>query len=107
MVYWQIDNILIHTLPFFYTAINLFLLSDMTIKYSDFWLVPMVSLLYLLCSYVWTKKTGYAVYSFLTWEEDDVGSKVFTVVCLIGGALMHLILAYYTEQIYGRSEVDS
>lgn len=58
MVYFQLDNIFIHLLPFIYTTINMFLLSDMTVKYSDYWMIPIVSGTYLSITYVWTKKSG-------------------------------------------------
>lgn len=88
---------LIHLFPFIYTTINIFFLSDMTIKYSDFWIVTLVEVLYLIQTYVWTSETGVAVYYFLTWEEDDLMSKWFVIIAFIAGNLTHISNAYISE----------
>ena len=53
-VYWQFDAIAQHSLPLLMSTINLYLLSDMAVKYSDVWVIPFVSITYLTINYFLT-----------------------------------------------------
>ena len=50
----QINSMTVHTVPLILTTINIFLLSDTAFKVTDSWLVPLVSVSYLLISWIYT-----------------------------------------------------
>jgi len=71
---------IMHSIPFITSAINFLFLSNTIGYFSDFWMSLCMAMAYLLFSYIWTKNTGYQIYSFLTWESGDTMSLVFAAV---------------------------
>jgi hypothetical protein len=55
---YKIDQTLIHSVPLLLTTINIFILSDTTLYYSDAWVILVVTTSYLLLTYYFTKKSG-------------------------------------------------
>ena len=87
---------LIHTFPFVFCAINLLLLSDAVVYYSDVWLILVVAVAYLPLTYLFTKRTGLLVYYFLTWQDGDVISFWFPIAAVFTGVESHIIFAILT-----------
>ena len=57
-----------HTWPLIITTLNVYLLSDMIIYFSDIWVVPVIWGLYLSINYLVTEYIGEAAYPFLEWD---------------------------------------
>jgi hypothetical protein len=55
---FKVDQTLIHSLPLLFSTINIFILSDTTLYYSDSWVIFVIAVLYLTLTYVYTKKLG-------------------------------------------------
>ena len=106
-LYYKIDSTLIHSLPLLFTTINIFMLSDTTLYFSDSWVILVVAVLYLSLTYYYTKKSGEYVYYFLTWEEDDDFSKYFAIITVVLTFLIHTCVALSTQLLRGRSEFES
>ena len=104
---FKIDQTFIHSLPLLFSTINIFILSDTTIYYSDSWVIIVVAFLYLSLTYVYTKTLGEKVYYFLTWEEGDDFSKYFAIVTVVLAFVTHLSVAFLSQVIRGRSEFQS
>lgn len=102
---YKVDMSLIHSLPLMFTTINLFILSDTTIYYSDLWIVCLFMGKYLHRTYIYTMITGEHIYPFLTWEEDDDYSTYFSIAMVILGVATHLSIAFLSQLIRGRSEL--
>ena len=87
---------LIHTFPFLFSAINLLVLSDAVVYYSDVWVILVVAVGYLPLTYLFTKRTGLMLYYFLPWKEGDVISFWFPIVAVKAGLESHIIFAIFT-----------
>lgn len=55
---YKLDMSLIHLLPLLFTTLNVFVLSDITLYYSDLWVILDIASLYLLLTYYFTKNIG-------------------------------------------------
>ena len=101
-VYWQLDLIGQHIVPLILSTINLYLLSDTAILFTDIWVIPVVSFAYLGLNYVLTKYSGYPSYFFLTW--DNWGTVGFIFVTVGSGTAVFLTDALLTQWKTGRWE---
>ena len=101
-VYWQFDMMAQHIVPLILSTINLYLLSDVTVRYTDMWVIPVVSISYLTINYILTKVTGTPAYEFLTW--DNWITVIFIFATFGSGSVVYLIDATLTLWITGRWE---
>ena len=106
-IYVKIDQSLLHSLPFLFSLINIFVLSDTVVYYSDTWAIMLVAACYLTGTYYFTKKSGLLVYYFLTWKDGDTFSTYFSVFAVILTIVTHNSFAFLTQSIRGRSEIES
>ena len=86
----QINSMTVHTVPLILTTINIFLLSDTAFKVTDSWLVPLVSVSYLLISWIYTKSTGEYLYYFLTWQDVET-TLPFAIGVVTSGLVVYLL----------------
>ena len=106
-IWSKIDQSLIHALPLVFSLINTFFLSDAVVYYSDSWLILALAAFYLFVTYYYTYRSGRYVYYFLTWEEGDWMSLIFSVCTVSLGMITHNFFAFLTQLISGRSEFKS
>ena len=76
------------------SSINIYVLSDITVKYTDVWVIPLLSLAYLPCNYFLTQATGPA-YDFLTWDNWQTVGSIFAT--LGSGVFIYFIDATITH----------
>ena len=69
-----------HSLPLLTSTTNYILLSNTIGYYSDVWMTIIMAFSYLTFSYIWTKNTGYTIYSFLTWKTGDEMTAIFATL---------------------------
>ena len=62
---------------------NLYLLSDVAVLYSDIWVVYAFGLSYSTANYILTQISGSPTYPFLTWDSWESFLIVFVAV-LVG-----------------------
>ena len=106
-IWSKIDQSLIHALPLVFSLINTFFLSDAVVYYSDSWLILALAAFYLFVTYYYTYRSGRYVYYFLTWEEGDWMSLIFSVCTVSLSLISHNFFAFLTQLISGRSEFES
>ena len=101
-VSWQINLMAQHIVPLILSSINLYLLSDVAIRYTDIWLVPVISVAYITFNFITTKISGKPAYDFLTY--DNWNTVVTIIGVLFSASICFLIDATLTQWITGRWE---
>ena len=79
-IWYQIYQIIIHTLPIINSSINLYILSDVIIYVQDLWLMPFSAFFYCIATYFITEYSGTIIYPWLTWEDYNTYITIFVAV---------------------------
>ena len=98
------NKILVHTLPIIFSTVNLFMLTDTIMYYTDLWFVPLMTAAYMGMAYTYTKTYNSYIYPFMTFKDGDIFSTIFEIATPIAGILVELLLAFITQQVRGRNE---
>ena len=76
-VFWQLNSLIKHTVPFISIMINVFILSDSVIYFTDSWVIMLLGPVFLLFNYLLYRKTGFVAY-YMNW--DDPMLAIFTII---------------------------
>lgn len=90
-VLYMINKVAVHTLPFVFSSINMFGLTDMIAYLEDSWIVLPLIFGYMAMSYTFTKTYNRYIYMFLTWDFNDFNSNVVIFGCPFVTILAHIL----------------
>ena len=96
-----------HTLPLLTSSLILFVLSDVTMKLSDIYLVPIVVCIYMAVNAAWTLLTGMPVYGFLNWNLMNESTVLSIIAIPILSCLSYVANALLSQFVHGRYEWNS
>lgn len=91
----------IHTVPFITSVVQL-VLSDVTLRRSDYKMVFFFTWSYTIANFIGTKEMGAPLYPIVTWESYPETSAIFFVMALVMAGTYYVI-ARITERVTGKA----
>ena len=95
-----------HSIPLIISSINLIVLTDATVYMTDFWVIILAYIAYIITAFVWTSQTGRIIYTQLDFNPLNWQFWVTLVFSPIAGVLIHILVALFTQVIHQRYEWD-
>ena len=95
----------VHSIPFISASINMFYLSDTICYTSDSWVVPVISVSYLIVLWSIEYFAGVALYPFTSYKQWE--SFLFAFILISVAFFFQIGLAHFTQYIHGRYEMDT